>query len=54
MKHLPAGEHKFRIWHERHGMLEKEFKITVTSGRTVELPVIKVDIARLMKSDSVK
>ncbi len=54
MKHLPAGEHKFRIWHERHGMLEKEFKITVTTGRTVELPVIKVDIACLMISDPVK
>jgi plastocyanin len=26
---LPAGSHEFRIWHERAGVLEKEYKVDV-------------------------
>jgi hypothetical protein len=54
IEHLPVGEHKFLIWHERTGTLEKDFKITVTAGEPVELPVMKIDINRLKKPDPVK
>jgi hypothetical protein len=27
---LPAGDYEFRVWHERGGLLEKEYKVTVT------------------------
>lgn len=54
IEHLPVGEHKFQIWHERAGTLEKDLKITVTAGEPVELPVMKIDINRLKKSDPMK
>lgn len=54
IEHLPVGEHKFLIWHERAGTLEKDFKVTVTAGEPVELPVMKIDINRLKKPDLVK
>jgi plastocyanin len=36
---LPAGTHEFRIWHERGGLLEKEYKVDVKDGgeKTLEL-----------------
>jgi plastocyanin len=36
---LPAGTHEFRVWHERGGVLEKEFKVEVKAGaeKAVEL-----------------
>lgn len=36
---LPAGSHEFRVWHERGGVLEKEYKVDVKAGaeKTVEL-----------------
>lgn len=54
IEHLPVGEHKLQIWHERSGALEKDFKITVTAGEPVELPVMNIDINRLRKPDPVK
>ncbi len=42
---LPAGAHEFRVWHERGGVLEKEYKVEIKAGaeKTVELkyPVSK-------------
>ena len=29
---LPAGRHKFRIWHEKAGLLDKEYEIDVKGG----------------------
>lgn len=29
---LPVGAHEFRIWHERGGVLEKEYKVEVKAG----------------------
>lgn len=46
---LPAGEHKFRIWQERVGYLEREFKIKVEPGKTTELAPIKIYAERLAK-----
>lgn len=34
---LPAGTHEFRVWHERGGLLEKEYKVDVRAG--AETPV---------------
>jgi len=42
---LPAGSHELRVWHERGGVLEKEYKVDVKAGaeKAVELkyPVAK-------------
>jgi len=46
IKDLPTGEHKFRVWHERVGYIERKFKVTVTSGETTKLQPIKVPVAR--------
>jgi len=32
IKGLPAGTHSFRIWHEKGGILDRGFKITVKPG----------------------
>lgn len=29
---LPAGTHEFRVWHERGGLLEKEYKVEIKAG----------------------
>jgi plastocyanin len=42
---LPAGTHEFRVWHERGGLLEKEYKVEIKAGaeKSVEMkyPVAK-------------
>lgn len=45
---------KPKLIHPDLGSLEGDFKITVAAGEPVELPVMKIDIARLKKSDPVK
>lgn len=48
---VPAGEHEFRVWHERPGYLEAGvktgFKAKVPSNGTFDLGVIKVPAATL-------
>lgn len=44
---LPVGEHSFRIWHERVGYLEREFKVTVAAGKNPPLKPYLVPAARL-------
>ncbi len=51
---LPIGEHQFRIWHERVDYVERTYKVTVSAGAPVELPVMKIDITRLQKSAEAK
>jgi hypothetical protein len=51
---LPVGEHQFKIWHERVGYLENQYKVAVSGGDPVELPVMKLEITRLQKSAEVK
>ncbi|MCA9054227.1 MAG: hypothetical protein KDA75_10345 [Planctomycetaceae bacterium] len=37
---LPAGKHKFRIWHEKAGLLDKEYEVTVQGGdQTTEVEI---------------
>lgn len=43
---LSAGEHKLRIWHERIGYIDREFKVTVADGEINEQPVIRVAASR--------
>lgn len=34
---LPPGEHRFTVWHERRGILEREFVVRVQDGKSSEL-----------------
>ena len=51
---LPVGEHQFKIWHERVGYVESKYKVTVSAGDPIDLPVIKLDITRLQKGPESK
>jgi|694.fasta_scaffold84945_2 hypothetical protein len=51
---LPVGEHSFRIWHERAGYLERDFKVSVAPRDTFELPVMKINITQLQQSADVR
>ena len=39
---LPAGEHEFRVWHERAEWIDKSLTVTVTDGTTKEIEPIEV------------
>jgi plastocyanin len=43
---LPAGQHEFKVWHEKAGELERAFTVTVKANETVEVD-IPVAAARL-------
>ena len=43
IKNLPEGDHKFRVWHEANGYIDKSMKVEVTAGETTDLGEIKVD-----------
>jgi hypothetical protein len=36
---LPVGTHKFRVWHERAGLIEKEWSVEVKAGDNAVSPV---------------
>jgi hypothetical protein len=40
---LPAGEHKFSVWHERAGRIDRAFRVVVEKEKTTEVPVQKID-----------
>ncbi|GAG10535.1 unnamed protein product, partial [marine sediment metagenome] len=42
IENLPAGEHTFRVWHERAQWIDKSLRVTITDGETTELPPIQV------------
>jgi len=44
IKDLPAGTHKFRIWHERVGYLERKLTVKVKAGETTELKPLAYEI----------
>jgi len=46
---LPAGEHELVIWHERVGLIEKKYKVTVATGKMSDVGTIQVPAARLME-----
>jgi beta-lactamase regulating signal transducer with metallopeptidase domain len=37
IRDLPAGEHRFIVWHERRGYLDKDLVVRVENGKTAEL-----------------
>lgn len=41
---LPAGNYKFRVWHERAGYIERTLKVNVPANGNVALPVVKVPL----------
>ncbi len=51
IKLVPEGKHKFRIWHEIPGYVkkdgERDIKVEIKAGQTVDLGVIKVSAADL-------
>lgn len=46
---LPAGEHSFRVWHERHRYLDRDYKVTVTAGQRTELPDVTIPVEKLKR-----
>ena len=46
---LPAGEHSFRVWHERPGFIDREWKVQVVGGKLTEIAPIQVPAAKLEK-----
>ncbi|MEX0715918.1 MAG: carboxypeptidase-like regulatory domain-containing protein [Planctomycetaceae bacterium] len=51
IENLPAGTHKFVVWHERAGFLDREYEVTLEEGRPVELPPYNVPRARFTDRD---
>ncbi len=47
IKHLPAGEQTFRVWHERPGYVVREWKVNILPAKTVTAPVIEAAAERL-------
>ena len=43
---LPAGDHEFRVWHERKGYLDRKYKVKVKKGEN-ELKPIEIKIGDL-------
>jgi len=46
MKNLPAGNHEFRVWHEKIGYVEKSYKVTIKDGEATEMDTMKVPASR--------
>ena len=42
IRDLPAGEHSFRVWHERPGYIDRKYKVVVNPNVTTELETIRV------------
>ena len=43
IKNLPEGDHKFRVWHEAGGYIDRSMKVEVTAGETTDLGDIDVE-----------
>jgi hypothetical protein len=46
IKNVPVGEHKFHIWHERAGYIDKEYTVTVAEGQNPTLEPIEMELSR--------
>lgn len=49
IENLPVGEHKFRVWHERQGYLNREYKVKIAAGKTNVLKVEEIPAAKLSR-----
>ena len=48
IRQLPVGTHKFLVWHERAGDLNKSLEVQVESQQQTDLGVISVAVTQLM------
>lgn len=39
IENLPAGEHRFRVWHERAGWLDRSLSVRVPDGKTAAISI---------------
>ena len=46
IQNLPAGTHKFRVWHERVGYLERKLSVEIQDGETTELSSMEYRVER--------
>ena len=46
---LPAGDYKFRTWHERAGYLNREWAVSIKSGKDTDAGVVKVPAEKVSK-----
>ena len=46
IKNLPAGDHDFRIWHERSGYIDRKYKVSVSPGENAPLEPISVKLEK--------
>lgn len=42
IENLPEGKHKFFLWQEKAGYVDRKFEVTIKAGETVDLGQIKV------------
>lgn len=47
IENLPVGEHSFRVWHERQGYLNRDYKVKIEAGKTNVLKVETISAAKL-------
>ena len=47
IENLPVGEYTFRVWHERQGKLNTEYKVKVVAGKNPPLAAEKIPAAKL-------
>ncbi|MFN0195636.1 MAG: hypothetical protein ACKVT0_02765 [Planctomycetaceae bacterium] len=47
---LPAGNHEFKVWHEKIGYVERAYKVTISGGAPTEVK-ITVGAAKLASFD---
>jgi hypothetical protein len=53
IENLPAGEHTFRVWHERTGFLnpipyQRDLKVNVEADNTVALPAFRLSLGEFI------
>jgi hypothetical protein len=50
---LPAGEHRFRVWHERVGFIDREWTVEAPYKKSLSVPVVKVPLSRFRTANQV-
>ncbi len=42
IKNLPEGDHKFRVWHEKAGYIERSWKVSIKDGKVTDMKSYEV------------
>jgi len=45
---LPAGDHEFRVWHEKAGYIDRKFRVSVEADKSTEIDPTTISIARFV------